>query len=43
MKGYGYLAFNSWIDKKDILKILYKMSLYFPKQYERYSGNVKVK
>ena len=35
-KGYGN-SFN--IDKKDIL---YKMSQYFPKLYERSGGNVKV-
>ena len=34
--------FNSWIDGKDILKILYKTNQYFPKPYESYTGNVEV-
>ena len=37
------LKFNSWIDEKDIVEILYKMSQYFPKPYERSDRNGKVK
>ena len=33
--------FKSWIDKKEML--LYKMRQYFPKPYERFSTNVRVK
>ena len=37
-KGYDN-SFNSWIDKK----VLYKTSQYFPKPYEPFGGNIKVK
>ena len=33
--------FKSWIDKKEML--LYNMGQYFPKPYERFSTNVRVK
>ena len=36
-KGYDN-SFNSWIDKKT----LYKMSQYFPKPYEPFSGDINV-
>ena len=38
-KGYDN-SFNSWIDKKDIVK---KMSRYFPKPSEPFGGNINVK
>ena len=37
-KGYDN-SFNSWIDKKDLLK----MSQYFPKPYELFGGDINVK
>ena len=37
-KGYNN-SFNSWIDKKDLVK----MSQYFPKPYEPFGGNINVK
>ena len=40
-KGYDN-SFNSCIDKKDIVQILYKMSQCFPKLYERSGENIQV-
>ena len=37
-KGYDN-SFNSWIDKKDLVK----MSQYFPKPYEPFGGDINVK
>ena len=37
-KGYD-ISFNSWIDKKDIIK----MSQYFPKPFRNLGGNINVK
>ena len=42
-------SFNSWIDKKDLVCFyriqfsLYKMSQYFPKPYDPFSGDINVK
>ena len=42
-KGYNSL-FNSWIDKKDLVWFYpIKMSQYFPKPYEAFGGDIKVK
>ena len=42
-KGYNSL-FNSWIDKKDLVWFYHiKMSQYFPKPYETFGGDIKVK
>ena len=37
-KGYNN-RFNSWIDKKDLMK----MSQYFPKPFRSFGGNINVK
>ena len=43
VKWKGYVdCFNSWVDKKHIVQILYKISQHFPKPYEHPVGNVKV-
>ena len=40
MKWKGYdNRFNSWIDKKDLIK----MSQYFPKPFRSFGGNINVK
>ena len=42
-KGYDN-SFNSWIDKKNLVWFyLIKMSQYFPKPYEPFSGDINVK
>ena len=42
-KGYDN-SFNSWIDKKDLVTFYQiKMSQYFPKPYEPFSGDINVK
>ena len=33
-EGYDN-TFNSWIDKKDVIKWIYKKSQYFPKPYKQ--------
>ena len=38
-KGYDN-RFNSWIDKKDLVK---KMSLHFPKPFRNFGRNINVK
>ena len=34
-----YNSFNSWINKKDLIR----MSQYFPKPYEPFGGDINVK
>ena len=42
-KGYDN-SFNSWVGKKDLVKYYrVKMSQYFPKPYEAFSGDINVK
>ena len=47
-KGYDN-AFNSWIDKKDLVWFFWlefhcaKASQYFPKPYELFGGDINVK
>ena len=37
-------SFNSWIDKKDIIKLIHKkMSQYVPKPYEPFGGDINAK